>query len=70
MTENFILHGFDSLTGAKFSSFQEEHFPSGFFFKPSFHSGEEKSLGKVFFPLLENFAPVRKLNLKRLDERF
>ena len=60
MAENFVLHGSDFLPGAKFSSFREEHFPSGFFFKLSFHSDKENPLGKVFFPLMENFAPGRK----------
>ena len=70
MTENFVLHGFDFLPGAKFSSFREEHFPEEFFFARVKRGLKEKTLGKVFFPLLENFAPVRKSNLKKLDERF
>ena len=65
VTENFILHGFDILPGAKFSSFQEEHFPSGFFFKPSFHLGKENPLGKYSYlcwkllPLAESQTHVR-----------
>ena len=40
---------------------REEHFPSGFFFKPSFHSGEEKSLGESVLPSAGKFCPWQKV---------
>ena len=65
MTENFVLHGFDLLTGAKFSSRGKNTFPRVFSLSPSFIRAKKNPSGKCsslcwkILPLSESQTHVR-----------